>query len=345
MNKMHLVYKYGSPANNFWACLSLNQDGSIYGYNHPNEIQWFIQENKFHFLSENNEITSVFDVSAVNHTMLGHPTETLYPLCLIPILDMTDLEWTNEKSYKFFINTVPKSGTYFFEKALKEMGFKQSRLHLSPFFVDDYRLVPEADIHKYPEKVRIDNIPADIIIKALPLGNISVGHVDHADILNKISNQPDVISLSVIRDLRDILVSLYNFKLHKVKSKSIEDDLWKKISNENDRFYAFLSFYANTDLIHIKNTFSIMINNEKSILVKYEDMEKGVLSVKASEYIDSFEVGLTKKIQDSLLLNNRADSPTLSQKRANWRSYWSDDIQDFFEKFGFSALNIQAGYV
>lgn len=345
MKRIPLVYKYGSPANSFWACLSLNVDGSIYGYNHPNEKNWSVQDGKFYFISEKNEITSVFDVSDVNYAMLGHPTETLYPLCLIPILDMTSLEWTTEKPYKFFINTVPKSGTYFFEKALKEIGFKQSRLHLSPFFVDDYRLVPEADIHKYPEKVRIDNIPADIIIKALPFGNISVGHVDHADILNKISNQTDVISLSVIRDLRDILVSLYHFKLHKVKSKSIEDDLWKKISNEKDRFYAFLSFYANKDLIHIKNTFSIMINSENSILVKYEDMEKGILSIHATEYIDSFESGLAKRIKNSLLSNNRSASPTLSQKRADWHSYWSGDIQNFFEDFGFSALNIQAGYI
>lgn len=68
---MHLVYKYGSPVNGFWASLSLNQDGSIYGYNHPNESQWFVRENKFHFLSENNAVTSVFDVSAVNHVMQG----------------------------------------------------------------------------------------------------------------------------------------------------------------------------------------------------------------------------------------------------------------------------------
>ncbi|GAB7218007.1 sulfotransferase domain-containing protein [Dickeya oryzae] len=254
-----VIYKYGSPSTGFWGEFTLNNDGTLYGYSHPNEKFWMVEHEKFYFLSENRDVTSTFNISNFTSAMLGRANDSLCPLCLIPILDMTDLLNNSKRNYKIFINSVPKSGTYFFEKALGDIDFNRSRLHLSSFFVDDYRKVFEQDIHKSPEKVRIHGVSADILMKALPSGNIAVGHIDDADIIKKIRDQKDVILISVIRDLRDILVSMYHFKINKVNDRSIGDTIWKKIKNDKDRFYAFLSFYAETDLMHIKK---YVVNND-----------------------------------------------------------------------------------
>ncbi|GAB7218008.1 hypothetical protein OS42_46230 [Dickeya oryzae] len=88
-----------------------------------------------------------------------------------------------------------------------------------------------------------------------------------------------------------------------------------------------------------------MIDDPYSMLVKYEDMEKGYLTEQVSEYIDSFEYGLSERVKRSLVLSNRKNSPTLSQRRSDWHDYWSDDVQVFFEKFGFMCLNSHVGYV
>lgn len=241
----------------------------------------------------------------------------------------------------FLINTIPKAGTYFLEAVLSALGASSLRLHLSGNeIVDDYRGLSDDEIHRDPECVRV-KCPIELITSLLN-GNTVVGHIEFLSVLNKAREQGNVV-FNLYRNLREVLVSLYRFKLNKVKSLGGGDDFWRTLGDEN-RFLAFLIFYAERDIAHIKKVAETIISDKDSLCISYEDMCAGSLSSDIRSELEKIQIGFSDAVVSQLSKLSGTQTPTYSGQRSEWAQYWNSDVEAFFVSSGLLDINKRLGY-
>lgn len=340
LNKLkRTVYAFGSPCDTIYAKLVFKADGTIYGYSHPNEKYWRLEDDELLLISQDGDITSRYKSDGMNN-WIGHLEGKKWPMFLNALLVLDDVDNIN-KFPSIFVNTIPKAGTYYVESALESLGFLSTNLHLlNNNIVDDYRRLAKENIHKRPSDVRL-LCPVELVTQLL-VGEQIVGHVEYFDIIQKIREQ-NICVLSIVRNLREVLVSLYRFKQNKVAPTDYGDKFWRNVDKSN-RISAFLLYYHEKDLEHIRVIARSMLDDKQSILLRYEEMLDGIISPKAAEYLNSFYPDLSQKLSEALVAVKDKDTPTYSGKRSDWKVLWNDDVERYFVESGMYELNKKLGY-
>lgn len=297
LNKLtRTVYAFGSPCDTIYAKLVFKADGTIYGYSHPNEKYWRLEDDELLLISQDGNITSRYKSDGMNN-WIGHLEGKKWPMCLNTLITLDEIHNIN-KFPSIFVNTVPKAGTYFVESALRSIGFSSVNLHLSGnYTVDDNRHLSQQEIHVRPRDVRL-SCPIELVTSLLD-GEQIVGHIEYFDIIQKIREQ-NICLLSIVRNLREVIVSLYRFKQNKVQATDYGDKFWRQIG-ESNRISAFLLYYHEKDLEHIRVIARSMLDDKQSILLRYEEMLDGIISPKAAEYLNSFYPDLSQKLSEALV--------------------------------------------
>lgn len=336
----NIIYSFGSQSHHNYGQVIFKPSGELYGYSNENEFSWVFENNELCFLNHLGDVTSRFKYH--DGFWIGHAENSKWPFYLMPLINMEDIKRPNlYNNSGFFVNSIPKSGTYFLEDALKNLGIDSVRLHLTgKDVVDDFRNLPDEEIHVNPGKVRI-SCPVHLITELLA-GRTAVGHVENSQTIDKMHEQ-QITVFNLRRNLRDVLVSLYRFKYKKVKPFGDFDLHWRSFS-EQSRFIGFLLTYAQFEIDHIKQIAEMMLNDSLSINLSYEDMCTGVFDEVNRAKLEQIRNGFSDDLSSALKLQYGKVNPTYSGARSDWRSIWTEDAESFFHTSGLDSLNIRLGY-
>jgi hypothetical protein len=239
------------------------------------------------------------------------------------------------------VNTIPKSGTYFVEAALNAIGCLSQRLHLSGYdSVDDYRGLPDQEVHVAPELVRLV-CPVNLVT-ALLKGEHVVGHIEHRSVIEEIRTQ-NVCVIYVTRNLRDVLASLLRFKLTKVAPKDPVDGFWRDLSRPK-QVIAFLLYHHEKDLAHIRALAELMVSDQNAIFLRYEQICAGEIAPETAARLDMMASGISGCLSKAFKNQYGRVNPTYSGRLSQWRDIWDDAVERYFIASGLADLNRALAY-
>ena len=329
------IYAYGSQTSSIFGHLVLNRDGMVLGYSHPNEYQWrAVTSEQIEFLTKSGEASSrLYRHSSA--AWLGQSTTSNFPLMLVSALEGGAAQAPGPA---IVINSVPKSGTYFAAKALATAGFPDSGFHLGGRrTVDDFRGLPDEVRHRNPHLRRL-NLPVDLVPLIAP-GTVTPAHIEHEDTIARLrSYGTHVIHLK--RDLRNVVVSLYRFKLAAVDPVSDLDKAWRLLP-EPQRLAAFLLYCADRDIAHLRSV-ALQVANQPALT--FEDISEGKVADEVAVTLDEVRPGLSTAFAEGLLSVRGTKSSTLSSARSEWSQHWTGEIQAIFTALGLEDANRRLGY-
>ena len=213
------------------------------------------------------------------------------------------------------INTVPKSGTYFLQLAFQELGFRPTDLHLGNAFLHDNRnLLPDVGIHRNPQAQEV-SLAVDLLPPLLPFGSVTVGHIDDRSVLQAFMDA-NVFLLLVVRDLRDVLWSLFRFKLAVVDPLDDADRRWRSCPLPEERFMGFLVYYWSRDILHIANCLRAFFAFGELPVLRYEDLLAGALPEPTERQLEERLQGCGGVAAFLAALAAARDAPTSTLSRA-----------------------------
>ena len=336
------VFSFGSPCASAgqYGHMVLRADGSIYGYSHANEARWSFTHGRLIFHSTDGRATSEF-VNSGGNVWLGRVAHTLWPLYLMPLIELPLPQKQPPLHPSIFVNTVPKAGTYFVEAALNNVRIPSIRLHLSgQTGVDDYRGLPDDQIHRSPEKAHID-CPTHLITRLLS-GEHAVGHIGNSDVLNTIREQ-HVTVISVVRNLRDVLASMFHFKRQKVVPVEPTESLWRRARPEA-QFVSFLHYFRLTDIAIIASLAKLIAADENALVLRFEQLPHATFDKRQRDQLDAIAPDFCEKFARGLRAAHLQPTPTYFGRRSSTADIWSDDAEHFFVESGLGELNAGLGY-
>lgn len=330
-----VVYRYGS-AGEWYGNVVLGSDGLVHAYDHPNERRWSLSGESLHFLNDAGAVSSILRYFPLAHSFFQDGGSGLR---LVPVLALQNAAASKHTS-RLIVNTIPKAGTYLVDAVLKRLGLSSLGLHLGDLVLHDNRAVRPHDIHWNPHE-RLVECSASAIATVMEAGEYAVGHLCDPDEIEKVANN-GVHIIQCVRDLRDVLVSLWTFKRSKVKPSDHADLLWRKFDGESG-FLAFLVYYVDRDIVHLRST-AQAISARSGPILRFEDLCFGSLPASATKGLDAIEPGLGSAFANLLPKVVDVQTSTLNQPHADHRTIWSTAVEEFFQASGLGEANVALGY-
>lgn len=337
------VYAIGSPYDRFYGQLVFKADGGVAGYAHSNEASWQREGNELTFFNQDNHPTSSFSKEEGGLVFTGYSAGSLWPVCLIPILTLDDCAVRNENFPPVMINSIPKSGTYFLESVFAQLGWNSTRLHLlTGGVIDDNRGIADEMMHVKPEAVR-RFCSLECLCALLQPSDMMVGHIHATDEINLLRSH-GCLDVSIIRNLRDVLVSFYRFKKTKAKPAKLSDELWRTMDGEIGQFLGFLSYFSDKDLESVGLIAKSMLDDPHATVLRYEDVIAGAISDEFAGTLNGIEDGLAVRFSETLKAKLYTPNSTYSGKISQWQHFWDARVEHYFADSGLLALNHRLGY-
>lgn len=314
------IFHFGEYTTHCYGTLALSAAGNVIAsFGNDREAFWRLDGAGLEFLHQDRfSVTSrlalVQDNPLLFHGASVGVNNRLYLREAIALEPSSLLEPNDLLRPTAIVNTVPKSGTYWLQKVLIELGFRPTDLHLGNDLVDDNRgLVRDPSIHRAPSLRRIP-LSISVLRSLLPPGSISVGHIDDVAILEDLA-AGGCFLLYVVRDLRAILWSLYRFKLAAVDPVDEQDRHWRTRETELERFMDFLIYQLQHDLIHIANCFRAFALLKDVPVFRYEDLRMGHISGDSEAYLQRHLRGCggCEAFRAALVATRDQPTPTLSE--------------------------------
>ena len=332
------VFAFGSSCGPSYGMMVLRDGGAVAGYHHPNEARWHLDGNTLVFLTRAGQITSKLDRVQGANVFIGSAVGSNWPLYVLPVI--SHITRHNCSLPSIFINSLPKSGTYFLEAVLSALGWRPTRLHLADGgAVDDYRNLSDDEMHVAPEAVRIP-CPTRCLGALLGHGEIVVGHLSNQNEIHDLIGE-GLLEIRVIRDLRDILFSLFRFKLKKVIPLPEQNETWRNEDNPR-QITEFFQFFLDKDIKNIIEQAKYFSESNSFMTVRFEDLIK----FESSDLESFLEFrGISKEKYSSVLKKTMfTDTSTWSGRISSWEDIWHDDLENLFVNSGLYDLNIKLGY-
>jgi hypothetical protein len=341
------VYSFGSALSGQFGHLVLRPDGSIYGYQHPNEQSWELVGDELRLLAWDRRVTSRF-THAGEGLWTGRWEGQRRPLYLIPAISLPAAAVAAEANSAaawppLLLNTVPKSGTYFLEAALRDVGFASLRLHLAgENSVHDFRGLSDDQIHVDPWNQLLE-LPLNLVTRLLDRGELVVGHVTSLEVINTARVQ-GVCVVSVVRNLRDVIASYLRFHVQKVDATSAADKFWRTL-DEKQQMAGFIARFGDNVLADMMQNAMLTCTDRDGILLRYEELICGVVSDEAQRKLSAFYPdGFVESLTTALSGQLNTPNPTFSGRRSRWADIWSDELEVYFDESGLKMVNAALGY-
>lgn len=335
------IYSFGSPCNAHFGNLVLRRDGSLFGYAHPNEKCWRLEGRELVFDSSQGRVTSRYAYVPGTGQWLGHLEGKRAPLHLLPILSLDGQETGAPGMPAIVVNSIPKSGTYFLDAALTAVGCPSIRMHLNwNQTVDDYRGVADADMHTDPETLRL-RLGVELVAAVLD-GQHVVGHIEEQELVERMRGL-GVCVLTLVRDLREVVPSLYRFKRTRVAPCDVGDAFWRGL-DEPERTAAFLMYHHERDMEHIRTMARMILADKEALVLRYEDLCRGILTPQVAARLDGFLPGLAARLSDALGRHYKKPNPTYTGAICRWREEFTPTMARYFKATGMDAINKDLGY-
>jgi hypothetical protein len=340
------IYAYGSPSGEFFGHLTLDRSGTVRGYAHPNEHHFAIEGDELVFRSADERPTSRFHVPAEAGALLGHVEQSRYPLHLVPVIRIELPAIPQPRGTGVFINSIPKSGTYFAEAAFALAGFPSLRFHVDGITGDviDWRDIPDAEVHRLPDRAL--RFPPGLLAPLLAGGSIA-GHVAQRDLIASFQTA-DVLVIHLVRNLRDQMISNYRALAEKrIPVGTFEDHCLRQPFVDGLRmFYAYhhgrCSVQPALDLT--RRIVDMITGLPHAVVLRYEDFSRGEIPDDMAARLDAYSPSLAADLRQAFVATKGQPTPTLSTARSDWGAVWTDDLEAFFHALGLDELNRRLGY-
>lgn len=335
------VFVFGSPCNSNYGKVVFLPNGQLYGYQHENEHTWRMDGEELCLLNIQGQVSSRYH--RTGNGWAGTVEGRRYPLYLNTLITTDTCETPGLPPV--MVNTIPKAGTYYVEAALKAAGCPSHRLHLGgEDVVDDYRGLPDERVHIMPETLRL-YCPLDLVTATLQGGHV-VAHCDFQHIIDHVRSQ-GVLVLSVVRNLRDIMKSMFRFLLYMIPPEP--DDFLGQFWREQEgdaRVTAFLAVEHERGLEHVRQMARMILadTSPQSIVLRYESLKQGDLQPHNIEKLQAINPEFTQRLSDAFVQTYGARTPTFSGEARQQPDPWCDVFEAYFHKSGMADLNAQLGY-
>ncbi len=330
------VYRFGSLAAGHFGDMVLRQDGHIGYYHNPNEAAFRFESRKLRFFDSTGRQTSTLDYGADSNVFLSNEGGGLY---LLPIIELAERAADPAADAPLLVNTIPKSGTYLLEAACVSAGLHTTRLHMFANTCDDFRGLPDSEMHAAPEDHRRPAAPGAVAHILRP-GELAVGHVaDHAQ-LDAIL-QAGVSIVHCVRDLRHVLTSLYRFKRCVVRPVTPADRAWRALDSTSG-FLAFLSFFADRDIAYVAQMATCILARQEPCL-RFHELTSPADQDRVRARLQAWDEKRTNAFIAGLAASRFKPTPTLMHSLAP-ESVWSPAAEAFFVASGLARLNGLLGY-
>jgi hypothetical protein len=254
---------------------------------------------------------------------------------LLPVLERDEPVQVPGFGAPVMINSIPKSGTYLMEAVLAHAGGVPFRVHLSAHSCDDYRHVPEAQMHRHPARHKVP-APAGAVAHLLRPGDVAVGHVADGAELDEFVRSGARL-LHCVRDLRGVLTSLFRFKKAKVAPVSDEDAAWRAMDEEHG-FLQFLAFYESRDINDVAQM-AALITKRREPFLRFEDALRGWVPEDVASLLGG------EACVRALQAMQGKPTSTYSGGTVHYGRFWSREAEVFFQRSGLAALNRDLGYL
>lgn len=329
------IFAFGDYSSHVYGWLRFDGDSRICAsYPHPREAFYQLRGSVVEFLFEDGDSVTtrlelvqrqplLFHGSTVGLSNLLYLREVLFLPSRHRLAPATSLRPA------VLVNSVPKSGTYFLQRAFQELGFIPTDLHLGNACLHDNRGRPrDASIHRTPWVHEV-TLSVALLPPFLSSGSVTVGHVDDAGVLHAFMDA-GVCVLFVVRDLRAILWSLFRFKLAVVAPRDDADRHWRSCPSPLEQFMGFLAYYWERDILHICNCCRFFASLVNVLVLRYEDLLKGVLPEPSVQLLERQLAGSggASAFLAAVTMARNAPTPTLTHTLPHRPTFTAEEEQE-----------------
>lgn len=326
------VYSFGNMFDQKYGSMVLRNGGDIVGDRQFKEKKWKLIKESLHLIDSSGKTLRILKYIKSTNSFLS--VDRKMPFYLFPILHH---EKHNDNNLpKILINSIPKSGTYFLDRILSELGWRPTQLHLLDWGgVDDYRGLSDDEMHQSPESHRVI-CPPKCLGSILGNGDIVAGHIKNNEYLYNLISQ-GIIEIRLTRNLRNVIVSMSRFKIEK-NLANVDDNISKKSD-------LLLNLFKNDfagSFSEIKEISNYFDNSSGYINIRFEDVHNS----KLEGFSPLFELSGKNITEFNSALDRCKDkkTSTWSGKTSIWENYWSEEMEELFISSGFFDLNKKMGY-
>ena len=316
------IYLFGSTVFGPYGPMTFAPDGRVTTRYEPAEHSYTVSaDGSLTFRDAAGQETS----SLVPDGSGGFKPKTGFPHFLFPVFALDPAPQPSRRK-PIFVNTVPKAGTYLFARALEEIGYVNSGVHVMDHHLHDNRGVASKDLHWAPEEREV-SVSAGPLAALLRSGEFAVGHLGSELSLRDVAAAGCVV-INLARDPVTQLVSMYHFRSTAVKP-SAESRLYMSVGGVE----GFKIFLASSPVRQWLRELAMMIDNHP--FLRYEDLvqakvDRKVVGLRLAHTLSS---GLSRALgQKTSTLSNR--------DRSRDDDYLKDPaVRQYLEDVGALALS------
>lgn len=333
-----IVFRLGSPSDVFYGFLTLRPDGTVFGYDHPNERRWMLENEDLLLLSESGVVTSRYSALADNTVWIGTHEGRLFPMALLPVIDFPPRR-SRTDAPALVINTIPKSGTHLLQEFLGRIGWQGTSILIT----GESRLDDLRGAHRdHTLGARGLICPSDVAVGALQRSQILLTHSTNPR-LRAAARSAGVSMVNVVRNLRDVLVSL--FRQHRTEEiVHIAPSGGIRSAEEKQAFLRFLAWADTRDILTIRGVAEGIVGDTHSPLLRFEEVHTGQLGASFMAWLQAVQPIQQERLVAEMNAAKQTDTLTRIPGRARWEEYWNPDIELYFAKSGLAELNRALGY-
>ncbi|WP_257538993.1 hypothetical protein [Sphingobium sp. CFD-1] len=327
----NMVFRIGSPCGENYGFLVLREYGEVFGYYSDNELFWAQDGNELAFISSSGLISSRYNSLGNGMIWIGRHERRLYPMYLIPVLSYRPINAASHLP-PAVINSIPKSGTHLCEKILLELGFESGATMFTwEDVVDDFQHEDTLELED-KEGSRGKICPLQVAVGAIPNGTVVMAHASSPSWIVS-AFEAGTRHVHCIRNLRDVLISLYRWKRRGANC-----------SHDLGDFLEFLRSEAEADLTLVERSATAILSHGKGRTVRFEDLASPE-SAKRGAVVLARAFGLPlEDINAAIARAQGAKTTTYNAVRSDHHTFWNDDVEEFFEHRGLAQLNRKLGY-
>lgn len=309
----------------------MRKHGRVFGYESENERLWYREGEELVLVSRHGRNSSRYRMLGDGEVWFGRHERRVYPMYLIPVLSYTPHE-NAQHLPPVVINAIPKAGTHLCEAILTELGFESGATMFSwENLVDDFQHEDYLEIED-EEGSRGKICPLDVAIGAIPNGTMVLSHATIGDWIER-SLDLGVHHIHCIRNLRDVLISLYRWKMRGVQEELTLAD-----------FLSFLEADQSADVALVAKTAQNILAHGLERAVRYEDLTSTNADSTGTRVL-ARSLGLPEnEVAAALACAVNRNTTTYNPIHSDHSQFWSNDLELFFNSSGLADINHALGF-
>jgi hypothetical protein len=231
-----------------------------------------------------------------------------------------------------FLISIPKSGTYFFSEVLKNLGYRQSFMHIDENGYHQYEITKLEDGRKNPDKFYIRS-EFTRSISLLKHNDFAVSHLEFKPEYYKLLDKFQIVLLT--REIRECIVSVLNFLIFSERIKRYKDADWARSSLDfSERLPLFIRSKFMEKELNKWNHIHLWLGYKNIIDVKFNELYYNTLS--------SFMHFKEKDLKEAITLALKAETLTRSNSKTDLNKTWSEiaekELINVIDKLNLSDL-------